>query len=129
MIKKIVMVIGLPGSGKTEYVKQNQAANTVVIDDPKKIGDLHISYDKSLDTLVIVDHNLCDKKVRDIAKAMLTDYYGDVTFEYAFFENDPEQCIINDRLRGRDNLATTLIRKFAEIYDVPENAKIIPVWQ
>jgi hypothetical protein len=47
--------------------------------------------------------------------------------EWIFFANDPEQCKVNDRLRGTDR--TGDINWFSTQYSIPEGANVLPVWK
>lgn len=82
----ITLIIGLPGSGKTELGKSIPC--DTFIDDPLFYGDL-----PDLDGhIIITDPHFCNKHILHSAKIQLKIKYGDVKFEEIFFENDPIQC-------------------------------------
>ncbi len=109
----ITLIIGLPGSGKTELGKTIPCE--IFIDDPTFFyGDLP---DKCTH-MVITDPHFCNKHILNSAKTQLKITYGDVQFNEIYFENDPIQCKKNALLRPNKPVEH-FIDYLSGIYDPP----------
>jgi hypothetical protein len=125
---RIIAIVGLPASGKTHYARKLAVElEAVIIDDPKewnkdiagKIEDL------ANETFILTDPWLCIDRNRVLAE----DKFRKLGFpvEWIFFANDPEQCKVNDPLRGTDRASD--ISWFSTQYSIPEGANVLPVWK
>lgn len=127
MTKVAVLIIGLPGSGKTHYLCEHMSGYTI-IDDPKLKQDItqHFQHDK----LAIADPNLCFERVRTNALKMLEAAGYDVRF--ICFENDTVACLNNVRHRattGDERKVDYFIRYLSKDYTIPAAATVLKVWQ
>lgn len=93
VIPRVVLIIGLPGSGKThlalnEYVPQGYT----LIDDPKDLNEVKelLALGKRL---VITDPHLCNPQNRNNAIKFFVK--NDCVIELIFFEKDKEACLTN----------------------------------
>lgn len=123
MERRCILIIGLPGSGKTTYAKTLLDSDSVLIDDPKIFSEIVSSLGAK--KIVIVDPHLCTSLNREVAKDMLEKL--DLVVEEIYFENNPKQCLINAEKRGTKNVKAD-IEYFSKRYFIPANAKVIPVY-
>jgi len=119
---KIVLLIGLPGSGKTHLLDTFSDDQWAKIDDPMGTIDLPEGKD-----LIIADVKLIFSDVLEKAEQKLKAKYGQVEIERIYFENAPEKCLRNVAYRNDGRLVGGFIRDYAKYYNPPENALVI--WQ
>lgn len=128
---KVLLVIGLPASGKTHWAKRQVAkllalgVTARLLDDPRTQDQLAEGLAQPSQVLIITDPYLCYPVARNAAGQMLTAAGHQV--EYVFFECDPEQCQVNARLRPGKSVAK-FIAQLAESYQIPANAAVLPVY-
>ena len=147
----MVIIVGLPASGKsTEAKRRAQEMNipdAQIFDDFKlhrrlRSPSFHMSaafpaLKRALlagKGVIVVDIDFCDSKSRIDAICALHRVREDIDIEWVFFENDPDQCLINVM---SDHTHTQLqaserpdyIRKYASRYQIPPTAKPLKVWQ
>jgi len=135
-MRKLVMIVGLPGSGKTHYAINRMAESSLpsfLIDDLDKNQHL-IETAKSLsdDVMIyITDPKACLVNPKDIRKR-LEDWFGECDIELIAFANDFNQCCrnVNARNDGR-NISMMSIKQFSDRYKfhIDLYDKIIPVWE
>lgn len=119
----IVLVIGLPGSGKTHYLSSLSDDQWLKIDDPMENITLPIS-EKNI---AIADVNFIFPDVLEKAKQKLVDFYGDVVIDYVYFENNPDKCLNNAKHRNDGRKVENFIKSFHKYYNPPSNA--LKIWQ
>lgn len=115
----ITIIIGLPGSGKSELAKTLPG---ILYDDPKTPEELEaikLWHSQGFD-IVITDPHLCLPEVEKRARL----HFPDAT--YIYFQNDPVQCIIN--ARGREGKEVEqFIKLLTQYYNPPSDA--LPVYR
>ena len=127
---KVVLIIGLPGSGKSHYIDENMDycndpyKNDIVFDDITKdqIASL-ISLIGNTDKILVADPHLCNPANLEIARELLKD----ADIEEVYFENNPEQCRLNVEYRNDDRKVASLIKLYSKIYDPPSTA--LKIWR
>lgn len=94
--KNCILIIGLPASGKTTLAQKiAKEKEYFLIDDPMDLN----SYEKHMkDNIVICDPLFCREKTLKRAEILLKTY--NYVIEKIYFENDPQQCIANAKLRN-----------------------------
>ena len=92
---RIVLIVGLPGSGKTHFANQirkvgeKMGDEVIVVDDIVNLNQLP----STCGTLVITDVNFCDTNIRASAHVALKQKYGnDVPLLWFFYENNVDKC-------------------------------------
>lgn len=123
MEKEIILIIGLPGSGKTEYAR---TLNIPVIDDPE------VNYPTQREMLIrvkellsdnlkicITTPSLCNTYIRKGAEKLLTKKTK-AKISFIFFANDPEQCRINVAARNDGRKVEEYISRLTETYNPPQ---------
>lgn len=125
MGRKCTLIVGLPASGKTTYAKTLITSTSILIDDPKHFSEIVGSILQ--DNLIIVDPHLCISHARFCAEVML-ERLGFSSLNWIFFENNPEQCLINARKRGTKQVEED-IKYFSKWYVIPSSSTILPVYK
>jgi hypothetical protein len=143
---KIVILIGLPGSGKTEYLGPALRRGEPVFDDfhANAIGNSH-AFDNSRNReplrealaaqkdCYIADIEFCRSsqlaEVMSGINRLAAELALPVTIEQIFFANDPLACKANVIARNRPSRAIELakIEELAPIYRIPPGAQVFPV--
>lgn len=150
MAAKVTIIIGMPGSGKTSFISQNdQFKNAVVIDNYHKDAVDHserLASGKYFHLLQQAIHGSRDIVISDIIycrKKKLDDIISELkqlasklsvslTIECIYFENNPQACIANVQRRnrpGRTKWELDFIGETARKYNIPPNAKVLSVYQ
>ena len=120
-MKEVVLVIGLPGSGKTvllDYYKKHPLIDYVIYDDwmewtvdvdrEKDFKD-DVRYDELIDdikkgnTAVISSVNFCSPKELLNAEYYLKLEFNEIKIQRIYFENNLENSILNIEYRDRKN--------------------------
>jgi hypothetical protein len=132
---RITCVAGLPGSGKTTFVRNSlQLVKDWVIDDPATSVDAQLEWILDRNKLVqlhrlwVVDPYLCIPHVREQAAQKLFHYFG-VQPDWVFFENDADACMQNVARRQDGRKVRGLIHALKSRYQIPLGATVLPVWR
>ena len=132
---EIIIVVGLPGSGKTTYVQNTyNKDNILIIDDfnnnQDKVGELSKKHEK----LVIIDPLLClnfirKEKVESMFKSLVEKDFV-ANFSWHVFENDLKSCLEN--IKGRDNrvISKNFVINLSKEYKPLKYSKVLlPVYK
>lgn len=120
----IVLIIGLPGSGKTHLADEYcLSGRVIVIDDITSVDQLP-DYDENL-ILVITDVNFCDATILAKAEQKLCKKYSDIEISHVYFENNEIAARKNVEYRNDGRNVEGTIRRFAAIYQPPTDACVI----
>jgi len=139
---KVIVIIGLPGSGKTTLtdILKKDIPECIVYDD-FKIYEAMENIGKT--NMIISDGGLIEKlnTYLNIIKDLCEE--RNCILEKIYFENDPKSCEVNIRRRWEKMseeekikephknpiYLTPQIQLFSSKYKIPENKKIIPVFK
>lgn len=126
MEKQITLLIGLPGSGKTDYISKNfKEGDYTIVDDPRKGSDIPVNFEKHL---IIADCHLCREQSMAGFKEFAATRFPDIPINYIYFENNPEQCLKNAAFRNDGRIVEPTIRHMSKTYKIPEDVTPIPVF-
>ena len=120
---QLIIVIGLPGSGKTTYMKDN-IKNHIIYDDfipnfysCKIIDDL-----KNNRKICISDPRLCDFDRFQKFMGIFTDYVKHNNILLILFKNEPMACVLNANTRNAQNTHIKIVQDsilfYATKYDL-----------
>ena len=126
-MQKIILIVGLPGSGKTTLGK-NLAQSGILIDDISKFGlDRLIVSLNEFSTIVVTDCFLCLEKEREKAISFFKSKNIE-SIDWIFFENNPDKCLKNIQYRNDGRKVEGLIHMLSRLYTIPDD--IIPktIW-
>lgn len=141
---KLVVVVGMPGSGKSHYIREQQPQFPGVcaqdymanshghaprFTDSRFYTDLVHALREGMDSL-IADIEYCDTWRRVQVEEVIRRDVPGVEIEWRFFENDSAKCEANAERRSRSNVAEEKrkIRELSRKYQVPPGAITMPVW-
>ena len=127
--KKVTFIVGLPGSGKSYYLKAHMKdfEGALILDDPSVtlVGTLQALL-PIFDQIVIVDPILCMKTRREIAERIFEGWKK----TWIFFENDFKACWDNVQFRNDKRLVSQLyISTLSAMYDTPEGVSTLPIYR
>ena len=119
--KKIIVLVGLPGCGKTYYGNKIKNDQIIFIDDIKTFKEIENNYNK-YDNFIMSDSHLCLKKNRDKAYKILKNMFSKI--EFIFWENDLEKAWNNvvKRNDGR-KISKHFVKFLSNNYNIPDNIK------
>jgi predicted kinase len=142
----LTIVVGLPGSGKSEYIREYRAADpaALVVDDyhaGARDDSPAVTAGRAYPDLITILRDGRDALVADIAftdtwrreelaRVVTSDVPG-VVLDWVYFENDLTACLANIARRNRPSRATEewAAREFAPRYFVPLGVVARPVWR
>lgn len=132
---EIIVIVGLPGSGKTHLAMSLADQNSTVIDDFNRDLSRVAQFEaRPTPKLIITDPLLC-KINRDTAYRKLSQWFsaidaGDATVEFISFENDPAACWKNIQMRDDGRLiGKHFVYQISGFYDKTDWPKEHPVYR
>jgi hypothetical protein len=134
---KVIIIIGLPCSGKTWLANQLSLGIIPIIDDSICLGrdvlSIH-TLDELKNGYILTHPFLCVKEIlqSEIDWINKTFHGMNVFIECVYFENNIQKCLKNleHRIRMGDLRNVELsIRRLAQEYIIPENTLTLPIWQ
>lgn len=125
LLSHALLVVGLPGSGKTHYALGLQAQGWLMVDDITDLSDLPPAQPGL--RVVITDPNFCVTSVRQAAQAVCAQIYH--TVDCVFFENCVTKCEVNVAHRADGRRVQGLLRSLSRIYEIPADVQPLQIWQ
>jgi len=107
----MLIIIGLAGSGKTTYFQQNLSNKYELFDDfVSNFFDGEI-IEKINKEICLIDPRLCNFELFKEIMMEIEKYIDRSKIKLILFENNPEGCLVNSRMRQKKN-----VEKMIEIY-------------
>lgn len=141
----LILLGGLPGSGKSEYLKRLKADGWNVFDDFQKraINNLALfrmsrHYSELVQALrerhpsVVADVRLVTAEYRADAERTLSADLPGLAIELRVFELDQAQCVENIKNSPEPRDAPNrlrILKEFAPQHSLPQGAVCLPVWR
>lgn len=132
---KIIVIVGLPGSGKTMLGKSLLEKDGVLLDDVSNNGGLeaiqqHIN--AKVAQIIVTDPHLCRSEAQRFAKTYFSQHAQDYVVEWIFFENDITACKNNLKRRfidGDTRKVDKTLHVMSKAYHIP--LEIVPqkIWR
>lgn len=144
MVAELVLIAGLPGSGKTMYMEPLVQAGWTIFDDFKAnaYNDSSIffhsrNYEPLLNALregqkcVVADIDFCKADSRNEAELVLRYQLPDIRLRWLFFANDFHACQSNIKRRTSRSIDDNFraLNNYCAQYEIPAGAQVIPVWK
>jgi hypothetical protein len=132
---QVVIIIGLPGSGKTT-LSNSLSHSYVIFDDfinDFYLGQIELAI-KSGQLICLNDPRLCSIDIFDLYMQRILNWLDQSRVHLILFENDPQTCLENVSQRNDCRRGIDLtINNYSRIYDLTDyykyNYTVIPVWR
>jgi hypothetical protein len=135
-----VIVVGLPGSGKSRWIDERRAEFTGLVDsdyfEDSLVPTLRFTDSRHYRPLIaaqdclVADIAFCDTLRRVKATQALAFDVPTAEVKWVFFENNPEACYANIIRDGRARALGRLKQlNLAHKYIVPPDVETLPVWK
>jgi RNase adaptor protein for sRNA GlmZ degradation len=143
MSAELILIAGLPGSGKTMHMKTMRDEGWTVYDDFKAnaYNDSSVfwhsrHFDSLIGTLlegqkcVVADIDFCKDGSRDEAESAIKTQFPNIALKWVFFANNVEACRANIARRASHSIKENLraLATYQALYRIPSGAHILPVW-
>lgn len=141
--RELIVIVGMPGSGKTTYAKKLVEEGLIdnYCDDyefwPLKTdGKVWRDEDRRLiaglnkgQAWAVADTRYCDSLERRKLKLALKKLVPNLKISYVYFDNRPDSCELNATRRkgGLPRHEINLIYYYTKLYKIPPGAKIIKI--
>lgn len=136
----VLLVVGLPGCGKSTYLSRLARDGWTPFDDFKANAhndSSHFREARHYNALVaalerglkcaVADIDFCRLEARTEAEQVLREVARGSPLEWAFFENNSERCEANIRRRARPSLAIELrkLQEYSRLYSPPGDSRTL----
>ena len=109
---KLIIIIGLPGSGKTTYYEEHLKTHGFIFFDDfiSSIfnGKMMKAIETGIDDICITDPRLCNHEIFKKVMKDIESYIDKSNIELVLFENDKNKCLINASKRINKNVNRTI---------------------
>ncbi|OFV96503.1 MAG: hypothetical protein A3H28_06205 [Acidobacteria bacterium RIFCSPLOWO2_02_FULL_61_28] len=143
MTGNVILVVGLPGCGKTTYVdkltaefgaqkfddfKANAHYDSPTFQCARRFDELIIKLVRG-ETCIVADIDFCRNEARIEAEEEIKGRIPGVKVEWHYFENDPIRCRRNVIRRKSNSVQQELLNidRYSPGYDIPSPATLIRV--
>lgn len=134
MTVKVILIFGLPGSGKTTLGKalfDQSPYDSLMLDDlslnPKMVDQFNPEIHRRI---IIADPMLCESTEISARRLCKKWWPGvELKFKTIYFENDPEACIVNATRDPKPGGTINMIKILTKEYFIPPDADTRPVYK
>jgi len=128
-MKTLIVIIGMPASGKTYLARSLLCPDGILLDDISLIGLPALKAAIGKEQIIITDPFLCRESQRKLAEKHLAEIAPDYEVQWIFFENAPEKCLKNVAHRKDGRIVEGFIRQLTKDYAIPNGVKPLEIWQ
>ncbi len=133
MESRIYAIVGLPGSGKTTLGKKwSSDLKIPFLDDPKTADgnkrDEVVKLIKEGSHFIIADIFLCDPQQRARFEELVRNIDSGAHIFYSYFENRPDKCLANIKLRNDGRNVEPSLKRLSSIYTIPSTHLPMTIW-
>lgn len=138
MVKEVIFIAGLPGSGKTtkaQLIASSRVGASFILDDAsmlfkdiQSIVSLVKANEGTTDTFIVVDVEFCRSEVMAQATNVFATEFPVIKQTLIYFENNPEHCLENVASRADGRSVEGFIKTYSKVYNPPEDANVIRVY-
>lgn len=120
----IYFIIGIPGSGKSHWLNQQEKTKSIIFDDISQMENPLLKLENAIkseyEKIYIADVNFLEIKTLKSAEAMIEKFSGNKknTYKYIIFKSDLEISKHNVKLRNDGRNVEQTIKRFCNSYDV-----------
>lgn len=116
----VIIIIGLPGSGKTTLAKNDEFNEYVLFDDfiGSFINGKVIRTLKDNTKICLTDPRLCDISIFNRYISCIEHYVNRDKIKIILFENNPDLCLNNAKIRGDIDKVKHTIEFYSNIYSL-----------
>ena len=116
MPTQIILIIGLPASGKSTLARRLKKKSDVILDDPNHYWDIYSYGIRTKGTLYITDPRLCIPRFLFSARKEIEKIFPFVGIEIIKIPNDKEKAIRQAKSRGDYQRVKSSIESFSKLY-------------
>jgi hypothetical protein len=126
---EVLVIVGLPGSGKTRLAMDLMDDQTTLIDDlDKDVSRIQQFNDHPTPRLIITDPHLCHAS-REAMERRIRGWFGECQIQTISFANDPRACWANIEGRADGRLISWPgLVALSKRYDPQQWEQSRPVW-
>ena len=144
MTQNLLLVAGLPGSGKTTYLRELEGSGWLCFDDFKNAANDNspqFRRSRHYATLiarlsegvrcVVTDIDFCRTESRAEATEVLHAEFPNLEIGWLYFSHSVEDCSANITRRGRPSLQADLteLSRYSACYDIPAGGLVRPCYR
>lgn len=134
-MSKIIIVGGLPASGKTSFWEPfSKMIGIEYVDDFSKqfpfsssLKPFHDMLNGGYNFIITEPYAVVDSWRRDFSHH-ITEGAKKTTIEWIMYANEPEVCLANAK-RRENNQVEGLIRYLSDHYSLPDSCLVLPCWK
>ena len=130
---KIILFVGLPGSGKTTLAQSMMDNNSFLIDDPNRDTEIfNKAIGSNKEKILVCDPLLIKSSRITVERFFEKKFKGATTFEWIYFENNPEAAWNNHLKRNETDprdISHSFFMNLSKLYIIPNGVIPLKIYQ